>query len=123
DTTVRQAIGMFRHHHVKTLPVVNTEGKVQGIISLSDLLAQLDLPMGRILPTRVNLWRDQPLHHIMTAPVVTVDRHTHVVDMIPLLSSQRLHCLPVLEYARLVRTVTWSVMIGALYRNLVHLLN
>ena len=118
-TTVRQAIGMFRHHHVKTLPVVDEEGRVQGIISLSDLLAQLDLPMGRILPTRVNLWRDQPLHRIMTAPVVTVDRHTHIVDMIPLMSSQGLHCLPVLDHEQIVGLVTQTDVIAALHRDLV----
>ena len=120
DTTVRQAIGMFRHHHVKTLPVVDAEGQMQGIISLSDLLAQLDLPMGRILPARVNLWRDQPLRRIMTAPVVTVDRHTHVVDMIPLLSSQGLHCLPVLDNGHIVGMVTQTDVIAALHRDLVH---
>lgn len=120
DTTVRQAIGMFRHHQVKTLPVVDSAGRVQGIISLSDLLAQLDLPMGRILPTRVNLWRDQPLHRIMTAPVVTVDRHTHVVDMIPLLSNQGLHCLPVLDNGHIVGMVTQTDVIAALHRDLVN---
>lgn len=120
DTTVRQAIGVFRHHQVKTLPVVDAGGRVQGIISLSDLLAQLDLPLGRILPTRVNLWRDQPLHRIMSAPVITVDRHTHVVDMIPLLSSQGLHCLPVLENGQLIGMVTQTDVIAALHRDLVH---
>lgn len=120
DTTVRQAINMFRHHHVKTLPVVDGEGRVQGIISLSDLLAQLDLPMGRILPTRVNLWRDQPLRHIMTAPVITVDGQTHVVDMIPLMSSQGLHCLPVLDKDRIVGMVTQTDVIAALHRDLVN---
>lgn len=120
DTTVRQAIGMFRHHHVKTLPVADAEGRVQGIISLSDLLAQLDLPMGRILPARVNLWRDQPLRRIMTVPVVTVDRHTHVVDMIPLLSSQGLHCLPVLDNGHIVGMVTQTDVIAALHRDLVN---
>lgn len=120
DTTVRQAIGMFRHHHVKTLPVVDADGRVQGIISLSDLLAQLDLPMGRILPTRVNLWRDQPLRRIMTAPVITVDGQTHVVDMIPLMSSQGLHCLPVLDNERIVGMVTQTDVIAALHRDLVN---
>ena len=119
-TTVRQAIGMFRHHHVKTLPVADGDGRVVGIISLSDLLAQLDLPMGRILPTRINLWRDQPLHKIMTVAVVTVDRHTHVVDMIPLLSSQGLHCLPVLENGHIVGMVTQTDVIAALHRDLVN---
>ncbi len=120
DTTVMQAIRLFRHHHVKTLPVVDSEGVVQGIISLSDLLAQLDLPMGRILPTRINLWRDQPLHKVMTAPVVTVDGQTHVVDMIPLMSSQGLHCLPVLDHGRLVGLVTQTDVIAALHRDLVN---
>ena len=120
NTTVRQAIGIFRHHHVKTLPVTDEEGQVVGIISMSDLLAQLDLPMGRILPTRINLWRDQPLHRIMTVTVVTVDRHTHVVDMIPLLSSQGLHCLPVLENGHIVGMVTQTDVIAALHRDLVN---
>lgn len=120
NTTVRQAIGIFRHHHVKTLPVTDEEGQVVGIISMSDLLAQLDLPMGRILPTRINLWRDQPLHKIMTVTVVTADRHTHVVDMIPLLSSQGLHCLPVLDNGHIVGMVTQTDVIAALHRDLVN---
>ena len=111
---------MFRHHHVKTLPVTDEDGRVVGIISMSDLLAQLDLPMGRILPTRINLWRDQPLHKIMTVSVVTLDRHTHVVDMIPLLSSQGLHCLPVLDNGHIVGMVTQTDVIAALHRDLVN---
>lgn len=120
NTTVREAIGVFRHHHVKTLPVTDEDGRVVGIISMSDLLAQLDLPMGRILPTRINLWRDQPLHKIMTVSVVTLDRHTHVVDMIPLLSSQGLHCLPVLDNGHIVGMVTQTDVIAALHRDLVN---
>jgi len=119
DTTVMQAVRLFRHHHVKTLPVVDSDGVVQGITSLSDLLAQLDLPLGRILPTRINLWRDQPLHKVMTTPVVTVDGQTHVVDMIPLMSNQGLHCLPVLDNGRLVGLVTQTDVIAALHRDLV----
>ncbi|SDS64840.1 CBS domain-containing membrane protein [Halopseudomonas litoralis] len=119
DTTVMQAIRIFRHHHVKTLPVVDSEGVVQGITSLGDLLAQLDLPMGRMLPTRINLWRDQPLHKVMTTPVVTVDGQTHVVDMIPLMSNQGLHCLPVLDNGQLVGLVTQTDVIAALHRDLV----
>src|SRR5690606_41350970 len=89
-------------------------------ICVGDLLAQLDLPMGRMLLSWVNLWRDQPLHRNMTAPVVTVDRHTHVVDMIPLLSSQGLHCLPVLDNGHIVGMVTQTDVIAALHRDLVN---
>lgn len=119
DTTVMQAIRIFRHHHVKTLPVVDSEGVVQGITSLSDLLGQLDLPTGRLLPTRVNLWRDEPLHRVMSTPVITVEGHTHVVDMIPLMSNAGLHCLPVLDSGRLVGLVTQTDVIAALHRDLV----
>lgn len=119
DTTVMQAIRLFRHHQVKTLPVVDSDGVVQGITSLSDLLGQLDLPAGRLLPTRVNLWRDEPLHRVMSTPVVTVEGCTHVVDMIPLMSNQGLHCLPVLDSGRLVGLVTQTDVIAALHRDLV----
>lgn len=118
-TTVMQAIRIFRHHNVKTLPVINDDGVVQGITSLGDLLAQLDLPAGRLLPTRVNLWRDEPLHKVMTSPVVTVDGGTHVVDMIPLMSNQGLHCLPVLNNGKLIGLVTQTDVIAALHRDLV----
>ncbi len=67
-----------------------------------------------------NMCRDQPLHKVMTAPVVTVDGQTHVVDMIPLMSSQGLHCLPVLDHGRLVGLVTQTDVIAALHRDLVN---
>jgi len=120
DTTVMQAIRLFRHHHVKTLPVVDNNRQVIGIVSLSDLLAQLDLPVARLLPARINLWRDQPLGKLMTKPVVTVDGKSHVADMIPLMSAHGLHCLPVIEHGRLAGLITQTDLIAALHRQLLN---
>ncbi|WP_420800908.1 CBS domain-containing protein [Pseudomonas cavernicola] len=55
----------------------------------------------------------------MSRPVTCVDSRTHVVELIPLLSDQGLHCLPVLEQGELVGIVTQTDLIAALHRDLI----
>jgi CBS domain-containing membrane protein len=54
----------------------------------------------------------------MSSPVITVDSDVHVVELIPLLSNQGLHCLPVLEQGRLVGMLTQTDLIAALQQHL-----
>ncbi|MNY37195.1 CBS domain protein [compost metagenome] len=55
----------------------------------------------------------------MSHPVTCVQGHAHIVELIPLLSSQGLHCLPVLEGEELVGVITQTDLIAALHRHLV----
>jgi CBS domain-containing membrane protein len=64
-----------------------------------------------------------PLSEVMSSRVVAVDRHCHIVDLVPMLSSQGLHCLPVLEQGQLVGLITQTDLIAALHRDLLMHLN
>ncbi|MEB3733900.1 CBS domain-containing protein [Halopseudomonas pachastrellae] len=59
-----------------------------------------------------------PLSEVMTSPVIAVSPQLPVSELIPMLSSQGLHCLPVVEQNRLVGMVTQTDLIAALQDNL-----
>ncbi|HDZ58393.1 MAG TPA: HPP family protein [Pseudomonas xinjiangensis] len=118
DTTVLQALQLLRHHHVKTMPVVDAAGALVGIVSLGDLMGEIDKPEGPLFPARMKVWRGQPISKWMTSPVISVDAQTHVMDMIPLMSRHGLHSLPVMNRNQLVGLVTQTDLIAALHRDL-----
>lgn len=112
QTTVKQALKLLKHHHLKTLPVLNEQRQLVGIVSLIDLVNH----NGRrnLLGQR----RDVLLEEVMSHPVTAVHRSAHVVEMIPLLSEQGLHCLPVLHNGELLGIVSQTDLIAALHRDL-----
>ena len=55
---------------------------------------------------------------IMSRPVVTGRSDEPAVTLIPLLSEQGLHCLPVLECGQLVGVITQTDLIAGLKRHL-----
>jgi CBS domain-containing membrane protein len=115
QTTVKQALDLLKHHHLKTLPVLDEQRQLVGIVSLIDLLGHRRHKRPRTLLGRR---RDVPLEDVMSQPVTAVQRSTHVVEMIPLLSEQGLHCLPVLDKGELLGIVTQTDLIAALHRDL-----
>ncbi|MGM8934561.1 HPP family protein [Pseudomonas neustonica] len=117
ETTVKEALQLLRHHCLRVLPVLDTEQNLVGIVSLVDLSDFASHSGGRRL-LRGGGGQRTPLSEVMNSPVIAVDRHCHIVDLVPMLSSQGLHCLPVLENQRLVGLVTQTDLIAALHRDL-----
>ncbi|WP_235906772.1 HPP family protein [Pseudomonas saliphila] len=118
DTSVLQTLQMLRHHHVKTFPVIDQDGTLVGIVSLGDLMGQVDASPGRLFAARMQIWRDQPVSKWMTSPVISADSHMHIVDMIPLMSRHGLHSLPIMDNGKLVGLVTQTDLIAALHQDL-----
>ncbi len=112
QTTVKQALKLLKHHHLKTLPVLNEQRQLVGIVSLIDLVNHTS--RRNLLGQR----RDVLLEDVMSHPVTAVPPSAHVVDMIPLLSEQGLHCLPVLHKGELLGIVSQTDLIAALHRDL-----
>lgn len=117
-TTLKQALKLLKHHHLKTLPVLDDNRQLIGIVSLIDLISHTRHSGRRNLLGRLGLRRDVLLEEVMSHPVIAVQRSTHVVEMIPLLSDQGLHCLPVLDKGELLGLVTQTDLIAALHRDL-----
>ena len=122
ETSVREALQLLQHHRLRVLPVLDAELKLVGIVSLVDLSDFAGRAGGRRLLRRGG-GQKTPLSEVMSSPVVAVDRHCHIVDLVPMLSSQGLHCLPVLEQGQLVGLITQTDLIAALHRDLLMHLN
>ncbi|MNQ99010.1 CBS domain protein [compost metagenome] len=58
------------------------------------------------------------LEQIMSRPVITVRSDEPAVALIPLLSEQGLHCLPVMDGEALVGVITQTDLIAGLKRQL-----
>ncbi|MCF1489905.1 HPP family protein [Pseudomonas sp. AA27] len=115
-TTLEQAWQMLASHHLKTLPVLE-EGRLVGIVSLSDLVGPA-MARGRF--SWRGLFRRQTvrLEQVMSRRVVSVDGAQPLERLLPLLSEQGLHCLPVLDGERLVGVITQTDLIAGLKRHL-----
>ena len=122
ETSVREALQLLQHHRLRVLPVLDAELKLVGIVSLVDLSDFAGRAGGRRLLRRGG-GQKTPLSEVKSSPVVAVDRHCHIVDLVPMLSSQGLHCLPVLEQGQLVGLITQTDLIAALHRDLLMHLN
>ncbi len=112
QTTREQALEMLRHHRLRSLPVLDGQ-RLVGIVSLVDLISQTQDTRRFSLRPR----RSIKVAELMSSPVRYIDSKAHVVELIPLLSSQGLHCLPVLEDGSLIGIITQTDLIAALQRD------
>lgn len=132
ETTVRELAEIFETRHFGSLPVVDEEGTLVGIVSASDLIEQ-----GRSLhiPTVISLFdwvipleseksleRDlrrmtaQTVGEICTTEVVTIAPSDPVSAAADIMSERKLHALPVVEGKKLVGIVARIDIIRSLPR-------
>lgn len=121
ETTIRELANIFETRHVGSLPVVDNNGSLVGIVSASDLIEQ-----GRSLhiPTVISLFdwviplggersleRDlqkitaQTVGEVCSADVVTIKPNEPVSTAADIMSTHKLHALPVVEGGKLVGIV------------------
>lgn len=110
ETTVREAIRTCLRHHIGTLPVVNAERVLVGVVTISDLIG-LGMPdflqfMDRIefihtfgameLAYPPAMVLDQPVSNLMNEPV-EVEEHAGLLRASALLYKYKLLDLPVVD--------------------------
>ena len=121
ETTIRELATIFETLHFGSLPVVDDDGNLTGIVSASDLIEQ-----GRNLhiPTVISLFdwviplggersleRDlqkitaQTVGEICSIDVVTISPNDPVSTAADIMSSHKLHALPVVEGGKLAGIV------------------
>jgi CBS domain-containing membrane protein len=115
ETRLSQAWEIFSQHRLRIMPILD-DGRLVGIVSLVDLMRHMrQTRRPRLLGGRGEV----RMAEVMSSPVLSVPVHADVVELIPLLSGQGLHCLPVLDDGRLVGMITQTDLIAALHRNLI----
>lgn len=125
-TELEDAWAQLRFHKIKAMPVVDRAQRVIGIITLVDFLKRADLKtyatfqekLVKFIRRSSCMTSDKPevVGQIMATPVFTARDDAHIVELVPLLSEQGLHHIPIVNAEkRLVGMVTQSDLIAALY--------
>lgn len=126
-TELEEAWTLMRKHKIKALPVVDRMQRVIGIITQVDFMKNANLEVYEGFETKFRrfIQRTAQLHaekpeavgQIMSSPVVTAKASMHIIELIPLMTQQRiLHHIPVVDDDnRLVGIVTQSDLVSALY--------
>jgi CBS domain-containing membrane protein len=93
-------------HEVKTLPVVDADRHVVGIISIIDLFTR-------------DIVELEPVESIMRRDVTTIHASTPVAELVPLMTQEGFKNVPVVDDdARLVGIITRGELIAVLHRAL-----
>ena len=132
NTTVREMARIFDTMRFGTLPIVDEDGNLTGIVSASDLVEQ-DRPLH--IPTVISLFdwviplqgesslqRDldkitaQTASELATSEVVTITPSDTVRNAAEIMSSKKLHAIPVVEGKKLVGMVSRIDIIRSMNR-------
>jgi CBS domain-containing membrane protein len=128
-TELEEAWTLLRAHKIKALPVVDSFGRLIGILTVADYLRQMDDTTAAGLAVRLQgLLRRTPGEHsekaevvgqIMTAQVYAARADTPISELVLNLSDKGMHHIPVLDETRkVVGMVTQSDVIAALYKRI-----
>ena len=121
DTAVKAALATLAEHRITSVPVVDDEGRVRGILSEADLLRELVTPDPRGQET---LRDEEPHDHarvvgeVMTPDPVTVTPSTDVAVVVERWSATGAKSVPVLDPdGRLVCVLSRSDVVDVLARS------
>jgi CBS domain-containing membrane protein len=114
DDAVDEAWSRLARHQVKSLPVVDGQGRLVGIVSMHDFFLGQTSPDPRQPPRLLHARR---VHELMTREVVRARPEQPIAELVPAFSDQGLHHLPVVDAQdRVVGMVTQSDLVMALFR-------
>ena len=132
ETTVRELAELFTLHRIGSIPVVDDNGSLIGVVSESDLVEQ---DKNFHIPTVISLFdwviylesekkfekelkkmTAQTVGDIYTEDVETVTPSTPVSDIADIMSRKKINSLPVLEGGRIVGVVSRIDLIRTMIR-------
>ncbi|MEP5567817.1 MAG: CBS domain-containing protein [Halioglobus sp.] len=112
DDSLAQARTMMSEHHIRHIPVVNSDGVLVGVVSQRDVLAAADSSVLADKAAHEKEERYVALSSVMTSPVQTVDENASLRGTALHLMQNRLGCLPVIRDDTLIGIITDSDFVG-----------
>jgi CBS domain-containing protein len=122
ETNLRELAGIFESRRFGTLPVVDGAGNLTGVVTASDMVEQgrnlhiptvisifdwvIPLQGERTLERELQKMTAQTVGEICSSDVVTVAPSDPVSRAADIMSSHKLHALPVVEGQRLVGIIS-----------------
>ena len=111
--TFDDAVKLMNNRFFRHCVVVDTNGKIAGVISDRDILRALAKPTGR---------HARSLDQIMTRAPYTVQRHTPIRDAVSKMLANRINCLPVVTDNGTVCGIVTSTDLLKSYQQLLQLI-
>jgi CBS domain-containing protein len=97
-TSVKDLARIFIRNQISGAPVVDETGKILGIVSEADIVSK----------------RARQVRSIMSKKVISIEEETPVEKIARLMTTYRLHRLPVIRGRRLVGIVSRTDIVGAI---------
>ena len=98
ETAVSQAVRLLTHYDIGSLPVVQADGELRGIVTDRDILT-------RAVAMEAEL-RELTVGDVMTRAVVTIPPDADVREAAAVMAARRVRRLPVAKNRRLVGVIT-----------------
>jgi len=107
DTSVTDALRLMREKKVRRLPVMDTHGKLVGIVADQDLLYATPSPVSSLSVWEMNyLLAKLKVEEVMTRQVTTVTEDTPVEEAARIMVDNKIGGLPVMRDGQLAGIVT-----------------
>lgn len=117
---LKEAMAVMDEHSITSMPVVDDEGRLVGVISEANLIQDIVLPDERkhMIPVHVDAApRPRSVADVMTSQVLSVAADDDVTDAVGLMTSTMVKALPVLSDGRVVGVLSRRDIIHALARH------
>ncbi|HJV36535.1 CBS domain-containing protein [Geomonas sp.] len=121
ETSVRELARLFAERHISSVPVVDDAGNLIGIVSETDLVEQdknlhiptvvsifdwvIYLESGKRFEKELQKMTGQTVGDIYAEEVFSVGPETPLSEVADIMSTQRVHAVPVVESGRVVGVV------------------
>jgi len=116
ETSAPQARKLMEEHKIRRLPVVDN-GKLVGIVTLSDLLKAAPSPATTLSVWELNYLLDRvKVKEIMTRDVVTTTPDADLKTVASIMAERKIGGLPVVENGKVVGIITESDVFRALVK-------
>jgi len=110
DASLADARSLMYDNRIQHLPVLNDEGELVGLVTLTNLLAGTDSIL-RDPDSRIHA-ADISVEDVMVADVATVDRRASLRQAALFLEKHRIGCLPVMSKGKLHGIITDTDFVG-----------
>ncbi|HHJ51108.1 MAG TPA: CBS domain-containing protein [Phaeodactylibacter sp.] len=121
EDNLERVADIFRSHHLHHLPVVDSEGNLQGILSKTDFLSVNHFLAvfddNRFSELMKRLYRSIKVKEVMNDKVVTIESHEPVSIAADIFRENLFHALPVVEDGKLVGMLTTYDLLNYCFRD------
>lgn len=115
NTQIRDLIKIFANNKISGIPVLDQEGYLSGVVSITDIIRQ-ESSHSFYLATTFNNYEldlmedakffDQPISSIMSNDLYTIEPDASIAKMAKIMYDKKIHRLLVTEYDKLIGIVT-----------------